>query len=193
MSREGCRKDALRHGLPYNDGMDDLYITHYYFAGTDPWKNIMNLPEDEAFRMAGELAAAHPDTTSFGRFADFKNYYPRRKAADEYVREKFIAIGGRPELDHPFSFVLLECEYLRKWFSDGESFRISLAEIPDEVISFTVGDSCAQIERGMTPEVFTKQMLLQRIYEHDGSPEKYLEEVLNPFAYVEVQLWTVLK
>jgi hypothetical protein len=45
----------------------------------------------------------------------------------------------------------------------------------------------------MTPEVFTKQMLLQRIYEHDGSPEKYLEEVLNPFAYVEVQLWTVLK
>ena len=32
--------------------MDKLYITHYYYPGTDPWKNIMNLPEDEAFRMA---------------------------------------------------------------------------------------------------------------------------------------------
>ena len=33
-------------------GMNKLYITHYYYRGTDPWKNIMNLPEDEAFRMA---------------------------------------------------------------------------------------------------------------------------------------------
>ena len=54
--------------------MERLYITHYYYPGTDPWKNIMLLPEDEAFRVAGELAATHPETTSFGRFADFGNY-----------------------------------------------------------------------------------------------------------------------
>ena len=34
----------------------NLYITHYYFQGTDPWKNIMLLPKDEAFRVAKELA-----------------------------------------------------------------------------------------------------------------------------------------
>ena len=66
--------------------MEKTYITHYYYPGTDPWKNIMNLPEEEAFRLAGELADAHPDTTSFGRFADFDNYYPARKKADEFVR-----------------------------------------------------------------------------------------------------------
>ena len=59
--------------------MDKLYITHYFYPGTDPWKNIMLLPEEEAFRKAKELADAHPDTTSFGRFADFENYYPARK------------------------------------------------------------------------------------------------------------------
>ena len=32
--------------------MERLYITHYYYPGTDPWKNIMLLPEDEAFRVA---------------------------------------------------------------------------------------------------------------------------------------------
>jgi hypothetical protein len=69
--------------------MDKLFITHYYFPGTDPWKNIMNLPEQEAFRMAAELAEKHPDTTSFGRFADFENYYPNRKRADEFVRNEF--------------------------------------------------------------------------------------------------------
>lgn len=52
--------------------MDGLYIIHYYYPGTDPWKNIMDLPEKEAFRVAAELAAMHPDATSFGRFADLK-------------------------------------------------------------------------------------------------------------------------
>ena len=56
--------------------MERLYITHYYYPGTDPWKNIMLLPEDGAFRVAGKLAADHPEITSFGRFADFGNYYP---------------------------------------------------------------------------------------------------------------------
>ena len=78
------------------DTMDKLYITHYYYPGTDPWKNIMLLPEEEAFRKAEELASAHPDTTSFGRFADFKNYYPERKKADAFVREKFIELGETP-------------------------------------------------------------------------------------------------
>ncbi len=30
--------------------MDKLFITHYFYPGTDPWKNIMLLPEEEAFR-----------------------------------------------------------------------------------------------------------------------------------------------
>ena len=76
--------------------MDKLYITHYFYPGTDPWKNIMLLPEEEAFRKAKELADAHPDTTSFGRFADFENYYPARKKADVFVREKFLKLGGKP-------------------------------------------------------------------------------------------------
>ena len=64
-----------------------LYISHYYYPGTDPWKNIMLLPEEEAFQVAKELADAHPNTTSFGRFADFENYYPARKKADDIGRE----------------------------------------------------------------------------------------------------------
>ena len=78
--------------------MDKLYITHYFYPGTDPWKNIMLLPEEEAFRKAKELADAHPDSTSFGRFADFENYYPARKKADAFVRERFIKLDGKPKL-----------------------------------------------------------------------------------------------
>ncbi len=169
--------------------MERLYITHYCYPGTDPWKNIMLLPEEEAFRVAGELAAAHPETTSFGRFADFKNYYPARKRADEYVRARFIALGGKPVLAHPYSFTLMECEYLRKWFSNGEKIVIDLEDIPDDQVCFTIGDSCAQIINGTEPEVLTKEMLLKRIHGCGDSVHSFLEEALGKYAYVEVQLW----
>ena len=169
--------------------MDDLFITHYFYPGTDPWKNIMNLPEKEAFRVAAELAGKYPDTTSFGRFADFANYFPNRKRADEYVREAFIKLGGRPKLMHPYSFVLGECEYLRNWFVTNDKIVLGLSDIPDDQISFTPGDSCALLIHGETPEVLTKATLLERIGECGGSVEEYCKKSLGKYAYVEVQLW----
>ena len=166
-----------------------MSIVHYFFPGTDPWKNIMNLPEEEAFAKAKELSDAHPGETSFGRFADFVNYYPSRKATDEYVRDCFIEKRGKPELLHPFSFTLLECEYLRNWFSEGEKLELYLEDVPDDQISFTIGDSCARYGWGERPEVLTKTEFLQKIHACGGSVETFLKESLGKFAYVEVHVW----
>ena len=169
--------------------MDKLLITHYYFPGTDPWKNIMNLPEQEAFRVAAELAASHPETTSFYRFADFRNYYPNRKRADDYVREAFIRLGGKPRLLHPYSFVLTESEYLREWFDSNDRITLDLSDVPDDQVSFTPGDSCALIIRGSEPAVMTKKMLLERIRACGGSVDAFLQKSLGQNRYIEVQLW----
>ncbi len=169
--------------------MDKLYITRYYYPGTDPWKNIMLLPEEEAFRKAEELAAEHPDTTSFGRFADFANYYPARKKADAFVREKFIQLGGKPKLSHPYSFTLLECEYLKEWFNSSDKIIIDLDDIPDDQVSFTLGDSCALMIHGNEPVVLTKKLLFERIEAFNGSVDVFLKESLGKYAYVEVQVW----
>lgn len=169
--------------------MDRLLITHYYYPGTDPWKNIMHLPEQEAFAVAEKLAASHQETTSFYRFADFINYYPMRKKADEYVRDAFIRLGGKPKFLNPYAFVLGESEYLKKWFDSSDKLVLDLSEIPDEQISFTIGDSCAVISKGSEPTVLTKKMLLERIEECGGSVEAFLEKSPGKHAYVEVQLW----
>ena len=173
--------------------MGKLYITHYYYPGTDPWKNIMLLPEKEAFCKAEELANLHPNITSFGRFADFKNYYPARKKADEYVRERFIEMGGNPKLEHPFSFALMECEYLKEWFNSSDKISIDLDDIPDDQVSFTLGDSCALMLHGTEPVVLTKALLLERIEAYDGDVDAFLKESLGKYAYVEVQLWDKVK
>ena len=169
--------------------MEKLYITHYCYPGTDPWKNIMLLPEEEAFRKAEELARSHPDTTSFGRFADFRNYYPERKKADAFVRGEFIRLGGKPKLIHPYSFTLMECECLRKWFDSVDQITMDLDGIPEDQVSFTLGDSCALMNHGKEPVVLTKKLLLERIEACGGSVEAFLEESLGGYAYVEVQLW----
>ena len=83
----------------------------------------------------------------------------------------------------------MECEYLRKWFSNGEKIVISLEDVPDDQISFTIGDSCAQIINGTEPEILTKEMLMKRIRSCGGSVSSFLEESLGKFAYVEAQLW----
>ena len=168
--------------------MTDLYITHYYYPGTDPWRNIMNLPEEDAFRLAGELAKAHPETTSFYRFADFANYYPLRKKADAYVRARFAELGGKPELEHPFCFVLGESEYLEKWFSDGGKLTIALEILPEDQISFTLGDSCAVLSQGKELTVLTKAELLAGVAEC-GFTEAFCERKLGGHGYVEAQLW----
>ena len=168
-----------------------IQITHYFYPGPDPWKNIMNLPEKEAFRVAEELAAKHPDTTSFGRFADFVNYYPNRKRADEFVREAFVKLGGRPKLQHPYSFTLGECDYLQKWFDTEDKIVIDLSDISDDQVSFTLGDSCALLIHGVEPTVLTKAMLLEGINACGGSVEEYCKKSLGKYAYVEVQLWSM--
>ena len=149
----------------------------------------MNLPEDEAFRVAKELAEAHPGITSFGRFADFENYYPERKKADLYVREAFIRLGGNPKLLHPYSFVLGESEYLKKWFDANDKIVLDLARIPDDQVSFTLGDSCVLVKREAEPVVLTKRMLLDGIESYGGSVERYLHASLGQYTYLEVQLW----
>ena len=168
--------------------MNSLYITHYYVKGTDPWKNIMLLPEEAAFQKAAELASAHKGMTSYGRFADFINYYPLRKAADKLLREQFICLGGKPQLEHPYSFVLGESDYLKTWFDEGDSLRIPLDEIPDELISFTPGDSCAILSRNDPLEVLTKQMFIERLHAFDDSPDSLIRSIA-PYGYVEAQLW----
>lgn len=168
---------------------DKLEIVHYYFPNTDPWKNIMLLTEEEAFKVADRLAKTHPNETSFGRFSDFVNYYPARKNADDYVLEEFIRLGGNPKLNHPYSFTLGECGYLKEWFKSEDKLVYRLSDIPDDQISFTMGDSCALLLRGIKPTVLTKKMLLERIHACGDSLEVFLKELPDNCAYVEVQLW----
>ena len=105
------------------------------------------------------------------------------------MRQAFIRLGGEPRLSHPYSFVLKECDYLKEWFDSSDRIVLDLSEIPDDQVSFTLGDSCALMQHGLEPAVLTKRMLLDRISACGGSVDVFLEKSLGEHRYVEVQLW----
>ena len=90
---------------------EQLYIVNYCHNNCTPLKNIMRLPKEAAFELAAELAEKNKGSTAFWRFADFSVYYPERLATDKILYERFVALGGRPNNEHPLSFVLQGSEY----------------------------------------------------------------------------------
>lgn len=168
----------------------DLYLTSYRHPDTTPFGNIMLLPEAEAYRKAAQLAAAHPETTAFYRFADFVNYYPRRKASEEALRKQFIQLGGQPELAHPYSFVLMENDYLAGWFSGGPAVRIPVEALPKSQLSFTLGDSMSTFARDGAHQVRTLDGLLEMMAAHGGTLEDFMRHAEAAWHYIEAQVWS---
>lgn len=169
--------------------MHDLYLIHYFHPDCEPLKNIMRLPQEEAFRLAKEMAASHPEASAFFRFSDFENYYPRRMEADGILSAAFRDRGGRPTEKHPLSFALEGSDFLDHWFDRGKVLRLPLRCVPREQISFTLGDSLGMLERTGGFIFLTLDDLQERIAAHPGGAPGFLQDAKQQYRYIEAQLW----
>jgi hypothetical protein len=153
-----------------------------------PLRSITELPEYEAFQTAYQLGLN--DGTSFWRFKDFINYYPRRIKAEKWLYDWFLNSGGEPKTEHPLYFVLEQSDFLHEWFDKGKVIKIPLSLIKSKHISFTIGDSMATFKDGFLGiriNPIFKEELYKLIEEHDGKLEKYLKTM--EIKYIECQLW----
>ncbi len=169
--------------------MNDLCLMHYCHLDCEPFQNILRLPQEEAFSLAAQLASAHPGATAFHRFADFINYYPRRMETDRRLRAAFISRGGQPSETHPLSFTLQTNDYLDAWFGHGRVYELPLICIPEEQISFTLGDSMSTLEKQGSFTLLTIRDLQDRILAHPEGTAGFLRDAAQQHTYIEAQLW----
>lgn len=170
--------------------MDDVYIVNYCHPGCEPLKSITRLSEPESFALARELSAKN-NGTAFNRFGDdYKYYYPERMETEKWLYDRFVSLGGKPETEHPYYFVLQGSDFLHEWFGRGKITKIALDVIAEKDISFTFGDSQAMMHKPTRREPFLKSELVELIKSHHGNISELLEEIQSQYKYMEAQLWT---
>jgi hypothetical protein len=177
------------------------HLTYYYERGTEPFRSLSALPDEKALKIMEKLR----DDTLFGaRFKDPAQYMRDRKQTEQWVREEFIAKGGRPRAAYPIPMVLGTSKWLVKQAPNPDAhgeIRIPLSAFTEHDVSFTYPDSMISIWFGRDkpveyylPEyhgkVFTVSEILS-IVESKGLPEEEWETNLpsDLAPYIEAQVW----
>lgn len=187
------KTDYVRKKAMTDLSVDELVITNYRESGGLPLRNIMRLPEKEAFLLAGRLSAA--TTSQNNRYGDyFESYYRKRAATEKWLYNRFIEGGGKPKTKHPIYFVLGEHSGFQSFFGNQDKISIPLSHIDDMDISFTPRDSMHLKSMGMTEgTVWNKKQFLRMINDSDKGVGEFIFDLpglfRNPGSYIEVQLW----
>lgn len=176
---------------------NEVYLTNYCPTdnGSDsnnncqPVKSITQLSKDQAFDMAKKLHS-NAYCTGFRRFGDdFSDYYHFRLKVESWLYDSFVRAGGKPEISHPFYFVLDESHDFYQIFGEGISTKIRLGEIAKEHISFTFGDSMATFEKeGYSTPLFTLAELKKMLGKQSIS--QFIESIKEQYVIIEAQLWS---
>lgn len=163
------------------------FIIHY--SRSEPFRSMSGVPHQRLPEVLKELN----ETNAWGisRFSD-PEYLQRRMAVEERLRKEFISKGGKPTLSHPIYFFLGRNEQFEKQ-DRNKAYRIRLADLPANSVSFTYGDSMFSFDEDY-------RRLKGEGYVSDLCPHVYkLEELPSLFSHadfrspaglhIEAQVW----
>ncbi len=168
----------------------DLFLVNYRHSGSEPLKSITQLPRDDAFRVAEKLYG-QSQCYAHRRFGpDFTSYYEYRLKVEQWLYDSFLQLGGKPQTRHPFYFVLQYCDAFCRNFGESVEVRLPLQDIDPSDISFTFGDSMAQMETSAMEPLFLRDTLYESIRSCDNDVDRFLASIRDPYVCIEAQLWT---
>jgi hypothetical protein len=165
----------------------DLY--HYYECSRGPFRNLSDLPTDEAEAI---LAAIRERREGFAsqRNAD---YLTIRRGLEEWVRRLFIEKGGEPIRERPHYMIVGECAWLESWYQNGCAVHIPLTEFDPQQVSFTYGDTfpAMRYEDGKPyrKQVYTLSELPDVMHRYGMPQEWNADGNYGPDRYIEAQVW----
>lgn len=168
----------------------NLRLVNYRHASSQPFRSIMHLPRAEAFEMAARLYESS-QCKAHRRFGpDFEAYYEYRLKIEAALYDEFIALGGKPDIKHPYYFVVESCASLCQNFDNGVKATLPLNDINPSDISFTFGDSMAQFESGNRRPMFLLDELYSHIERFNNDIQSFISDIESTYKCIEAQVWT---
>ena len=169
--------------------INDLYILHYCPVNCTPFMNFCRVPKETAFVLAREIAAKNQDEKTFSRFYNFEHYYSLRMDIEKLLYSTFESLGGNPREQHPIYFILHESKTLVDYQCDSTPYKIKLADIPSDYISFTIDDSMVAYKRERKFTMYTKETLQAHLGRYEGTIDEYIRKLNEQYYCIEVQIW----
>jgi hypothetical protein len=180
------------------------HLIHFYRSGTEPFRTLSLLPEEDAIEIMQSLYVE--GAVFWDRFKDPVQYLRMRKQIEGSLRQAFIAKGGMPRESYPIYMVLGMSTWLRTDLDAATLTTTAQIEIPLSLfqecdVSFTYPDSMVSflLAYEKAPEyylpdyhgkVFTLSEI-SSIIESNGLPGETWGNHLPRFLpnYIEAQVW----
>jgi len=151
--------------------------------------NFCRVPKEEAFALAREMAAKHPNVKTFSRFHNFERYYSFRMDIEKLLYSTFVSLGGKPKERHPIYFVLHDSKTLADYQGDSAIYEIKVADIPSSDISFIIDDSMVAYKRDGKFTMYTKEILQAHLGSYNGAIDDYICKLNEQYYCIEAQIW----
>ena len=179
------------------------HLLHLYKRGTEPFRTLSALPEEEAISIMRSLYVA--GSIFWERFEDPLAYLRLRKQIEQSIRETFIAKGGLPHEVHPIYMAFGRTRWMQNGLDAVTVATTTEIEVPlgwfDECdVSFTYPDSMVSYlladekeSEYYLPDFHGKVFTLSEIraiVESNGLPGETWG--ILPFStpnYIEAQVW----
>lgn len=170
-----------------------MNLYHYYDKSIGPFKNLSDIPIDQAKRVMQELKENKPKVQCAGRH---ETYMEDRLYYEELVRKLFVQKGGRVTRNAPHYMVVEDSPWLSTWYENSAFIKIPIEEFDLRTISFTYGDS----HPTFSPRVKDNKEYRKKLYMYDeildiikkyGLPQDWNNDgKFGPERYIEVQIWS---
>jgi hypothetical protein len=180
------------------------YLVHLYKSGTEPFRTLSILPEEDAIRIMQSLYMA--GSIFWERFDDPAGYLRLRKQIEQHIRQAFLAKGGTPRAPHPIYMAFGRTRWMLNSVDAVTLATTTEIEVPLSLfeecdVSFTYPDSMVSFllakEREAEyylPDYYGKIFTLaeiRSIVEMNGLPgEKWGNKLPSSLPnYIEAQIW----
>lgn len=172
-----------------------MFLYHYFDKTTGPFRNLSDLPMEEAKAVLNAIKKEKPNTQSAGRDAE---YMERRQYYEEILRNEFIKKGGVIKRNIPHYMVVEHSPWLSTWFENSGFIKIPIEEFDLKTVSFTYGDSHPTFS--LWPRKDDWKEYRRQLYTYDeilviikkyGLPQDWNDDGRHgPERYVEAHIWS---
>ena len=165
-----------------------MYLYHYYDSKAGAFRNLSDLPPDEAAQLLRRIKSEKPDSQCAGRH---ESYIEDRLYYERILREKFLEKGGKVERKAPHYMVVGHSPWLSTWYEDMSYIKIPIGEFDIGTLSFTYGDSHPTFSPRLNDgKLYTYDEILGVIQKY-GFPQDWNDDgKFGPERYIEVQVWS---